>query len=278
MENKTLFGDPDEFDTPEVKAHTEDKYDPVRYYCDLFSKGMQYKWAGRVYVDLYSGSGKCRIKGTNKILLGSSLIALSVEVPFDRYIFCESDTVRLSALRERVRRIAPERDVQFIEGDCNEQLARIRGLIPKNNLVLCFVDPYNCNIHYETLLGLASGLSIDFLCLLAFQMDARRASAHYLNPENRKLDVMLGNSDWRIRWMQEKLKGSNFARFLALEFARSMEGLGFRRTALADMKVIKIRKKNVSLYYLALFSRSPVAFKYWDQVLNYSSKQRTLPF
>ncbi len=276
MKSETLFGVPDEFETPEVGPHTEDEYDPFRYYCDLFSKGMQYKWKGRVYVDLYSGAGKCRIKGTDKILLGSSLIALSVDVPFSRYVFCESDPTRLSTLKERVKRAHPKRNVQFVEGDCNEHLARICALIPKNNLVLCFVDPYNCDIRFETLARLASGRNVDFLCLLAFQMDAKRAIAHYLNPENHKLDVMLGNNDWRDRWVEEQSTGTDFARFLALEFARSMQGLGFRRTELADMKVIKIPGKNVPLYYLALFSKAQAAFKLWDQVLKYSTPQRNL--
>ena len=48
-------------------------------------------------------------------------------------------------------------------------------------------------------------------------------------------------------------KGTDLARFLALEFARSMEGLGLERTALADMRVIKIQEKNVPLYFLAPF-------------------------
>jgi three-Cys-motif partner protein len=276
MENKTLFGDPDEFETPEVKAHTEDNYDLIRYYCALISKGMQYKWKGLTYVDLYSGSGKCRIKGTNRVLLGSSLIALSVEVPFDRYVFCESDPVRLAALTERVKRMYPERNVQFVEGDCNEQIQCIQDLIPKNNLVLCFVDPYNCDIRYETLKSLTADRKVDLLCLLAFQMDAKRAKVHYLNPENRKLDDMLGNSNWRDRWEEEQLKDKDFARFLALEFARSMQGLGYRRTELTDMKVIKITGKHVPLYYLALFSKDPMAFKFWDQVLKYAPRQRGL--
>src|SRR5579863_7002941 len=228
MQNETLLGEPDEFYTPEVKAHTEDKYDLVRYYCDLISKGMQYKWKGLTYVDLYAGSGKCRIKGTNKVLLGSSLIALSVQVPFDRYVFCESDPVRLAALSERVNRSYSGRNVSFVEGDCNEQIEQIQNLVPKDNLVLCFVDPYNCNIRYETLKRLTAGRRVDLLCLLAFQMDAKRAMVHYLNPDNRKLDDMLGNSNWRDRWAGHKPNEKDFARFLALEFARSMETLGYR--------------------------------------------------
>jgi hypothetical protein len=76
--------------------------------------------------------------------------------------------------------------------------------------------------------------------------------------------------------VKERSAGEDFARFLALEFARSMENLGFRRTDLADMKVIKIPGRNVSLYYLALFSKAQAAFKLWTQVLKYAPPQRNL--
>jgi three-Cys-motif partner protein len=278
MKNETLFGEPDEFEPTEVKPHTEDKYDLVRYYCDLFSKGMRNKWKGkRVYVDLYSGSGKCRIKGTSKILLGSPLIALSVEAPFDKYIFCESDPISMATLKERVRRLHPKKNVQWVDGDCNEKVLEICNLIPKDNLVLCFVDPFECNIRHETLKVIAKAAhGVDYLCLLAFQMDAKRAMAHYLKPENRKIDDMLGNMQWRDRWQQEQQMGTDFARFLALEFARSMEGLEYRRTELADMKVIKISEKHVPLYYLALFAKHPTAFKFWSQVLKRAPRQHSL--
>ncbi|MGD1062953.1 MAG: three-Cys-motif partner protein TcmP [Terracidiphilus sp.] len=276
MKNETLLGEPDEFVMPERGSYTEDKYALIRLYCDLFSSGMRYKWRGkRTYVDLYAGSGLCRIEGSDRILLGSPLIALSVESRFDRYIFCENDPTCMTALKGRVKRMHPEQDVSWIDRDCNEQIKQICDLIPEDNLVLCFVDPDDCGLRHETLKRLSeSARGVDFLCLLAFQMDAKRAITHYLNPDNRKIDEMLGNLDWRDRWTQEQLKGTDLAKFLALEFARSMEGMGYRHTELADMRVIK--RKHLPLYYLALFSKHPTAFKYWDQVLKYATPQRGL--
>jgi three-Cys-motif partner protein len=239
---------------------------------------MRHKWKGkRTYVDLYSGSGKCRIRGSNRILLGSPLIALSVEFPFDRYILCESDPTRLAALKDRVAYMHPERNVLWVDRNCNEQAKQICELIPKDNLVLCFVDPYDCDIRHETLKALSSSArGVDFLCLLALQMDAKRNIVHYLQPENRKIDEMLGTEDWRKRWAEEERKGADFARFLALEFARSMQTLDYRRTELVDMKLIKTLDRHVPLYYLALFSKHPTAFKFWIQVLKYATPQRGL--
>jgi hypothetical protein len=79
------------------------------------------------------------------------------------------------------------------------------------------VDPYDCDIRHKTLRKLATAAhGVDFVCLLAFQMDAKRNVAHCLHPENDKIDAMLGNRNWRARWEGELLKGTDFARFLAL--------------------------------------------------------------
>jgi hypothetical protein len=51
------------------------------------------------------------------MLLGSPLLALGV--PFDKYIFCESDPELLGALQSRFSRYSPTANATFICGDCN---------------------------------------------------------------------------------------------------------------------------------------------------------------
>ncbi len=41
------------------------------------------------------------------------------------------------------------------------------------------------------------------------------------------------------------------------------------------MKEVRFREKNLALYRLALFSRHERAYKYWEQVLKYSTDQTT---
>lgn len=42
------------------------------------------------------------------------------------------------------------------------------------------------------------------------------------------------------------------------------------------MKQVRSAEKNLPLYYLALFSRSETAFKFWDDVLTYGADQKNL--
>ena len=68
-------------------------------------------------------------------------------------------------------------------------------------------------------------------------------------------------------------KTSDFRQFLASEFATSMESLGYLRKLLDRMKLVRSVDKNLPLYHVALFSRNEMAFKFWDDVLKYSTDQ-----
>jgi three-Cys-motif partner protein len=276
MENKTLLGEDDGLLIPDdLGPWTEDKFDLIRLYCHIFSSAMKNKWT-RVYLDLYAGSGLCRIKGRHQVLLGSPLISLSVDAPFDRYIFCESDPDRFSALKARVEKNYSQQDVHLIPGEFEEHIDEICSLLPGNSLALCFVDPFDCDFNIDDLKTISkSARGVDFLCLLALHMDAKRAIHHYLQPGS-KIDRMLGNTTWRTRWKNRSDIHEDFAKFLAEQFANSMSEVGYLKTPLHQMKAVKTHDKNVPLYFLAMFSKSQTAFRLWDQVLKYSTPQRSL--
>lgn len=266
--------------TPEVGPWSEDKYRLISLYAQLFSKGMKKKWDTRVYVDLYAGAGFGRVKGTETRLRGSPLIALSVEYPFDKYIFCDEDPAKLDALRQRVKRLAPEADVAYIEGNCDDRVTDILRAIPKGSSVrkvlsLCLVDPYDFGFKFETLERL-SAVYMDFLLLLAAQMDANRNYSHYTAVGNTKIAEALGCEDWRAKWKASNLARDRFPVFLAEEFSQSMSALGYLPRKAHDMKLVKTYENNMALYYLALFSKHPTAYDFWKDVLKYGSDQRKL--
>ena len=73
------------------------------------------------------------------------------------------------------------------------------------------------------------------------------------------------------------MNGILFPQFLAEAFSRSMsEKLAYQPQPFYKMKAIKISEKNVRLYRLALFSRNPLAYTFWDQVLKYSTAQQSI--
>jgi three-Cys-motif partner protein len=262
---------------PEVRRWSETKYRLIGLYDKLFATGMKNKWDQRVYVDLYSGAGCSRIAGTNTYMKGSPLLALTVDCPFEKYIFCEEDPELMDALKARVKRLNLGTNVVFVPGDCDVVVEQICAEIPKGSstnsvLSLCMVDPFDFGIKFETIKRL-SKVYMDFLVLLAVGMDAGRNYDHYVDGNSPKVDLALGNREWRERWKTIGTKKGDFRTFLAVEFSRSMESLGYIKQPLNRMKLVRSDDKNLPLYYLALFSRHETAYKFWDEVLKYSTDQ-----
>lgn len=280
MKNETMLGEEDGLVMNEegVGSWTAEKYRQFQLYAHQFTMGMKGKWPSLAYLDLYAGTGQSRVPGTNEILLGSPLIALSLDTQFDQYVFCEKNQEKLAALKERVSKRFSQAKVKFIHGDCDDPTFKIGGEIANRALTLCFVDPYSIDIHFSTICSLSRGRKIDFLCLLASRMDAGRNPHNYPKEECKKVDLLLGTETWRDDW--EKFKSGlardpNLGDFICREFSHKMESLGYLPTELHEMRTIKDDGGRV-LYHLALFSKDNKAKHFWQQASKYSNPQRDL--
>jgi three-Cys-motif partner protein len=276
--NLVVATEPDGLKTTEIGRWALDKYRVLALYAHLFSRGMKKKWLNRVYIDLCAGSGFSQIEGTDQMYYGSPLLAMGVPDPFNRYILCERDEGSLSALRERVSRLFPQRDVRFVLGQHDEKIKEVAKEIPRGSSVLslCFVDPFDLSIKFTTIRYLST-FRLDFLLVLMLNNDANRNVRNYTNDANHKIDEFLGLPDWRNGWQTEERKGITFVRFLAETFNKQMEALGYLPMPFDRMKLIR-SDGNLPLYHLALFSKSERAYEYWDEVLTYSTLQRSLQF
>jgi three-Cys-motif partner protein len=239
---------PDGLPFNEVGIWTEEKHRLVAYYAAQFSGAMKEKFQKRVYIELYAGAGYSRIRDTDRIIPGSPINALGLKDPFDKYIFCEADDAKLEALQIRVQRHAPNADVTFIAGDCDANVGKIAGAIPRHSktnkvLSLCFVDPNDIGIKFATLKTLGATRMVDFVVLLALYMDALRAEQHYVrNPL--KISQLLDSDLWQERWQAAKQRGTDFPHFIAEEFAASMAGMDYIPPPFYSMrKIFYLRKK-----------------------------------
>src|SRR5260370_781510 len=174
--------------TNPIGPWAEDKYRYVGMYAELFATGMKNRWPRRVYLDLFSGPGYSRVRDTGRIVLGSSMIALTLPDPFDAYVFADENTAALEALRLRVGRLERQYMVTYIPGDANAAVGRILEAIPgeasRKTLSFCFLDPYKLNVHFETVRRIAEGRAVDFLILLALYVDANRNVQWYVEEAN----------------------------------------------------------------------------------------------
>jgi len=273
--------DDDGLHTPEVGAWAEDKYRIVALYDTLFSTGMKRKWDARVYVDLYAGAGHAKIKGTNRVVRGSPLIALNVPYKFDKYIFCEESKRCINALKQRVHSQLPNVDVEFVHGDCNEKASDILAKIPDSNgkriLSMCFIDPFNIGIHFDTVRCL-SAKRMDFLIVLPTGMDAQRNQARYFEKNSPRIARFLGKPDWRKLLEVAEKQSIPFRQFLADLYVSQMTTLGYIKVPVSKMKEVRSDDKMLPLYHLAFFSKSERGYAFWNKVLKHSDPQQPLAF
>jgi three-Cys-motif partner protein len=269
--------------TPEIGAWGEEKYRHVQLYASLFAKSMRSKWDALIYLDLFAGSGRSKIRDTTRIVNASPLIVLGLAEAFDKYIFCEIDKKNIEALKKRCQRDFPKRIVAVVAGDANASIETIVAEMPrpgKSHKVLgfCFLNPFQMQNLYFSTISTLSQRFMDFLVLIPSSMDAHRNEQHYIRPGNKTLENFIGNPDWRIRWVKEKPSGKLFENFVVEEFGRSMQALGYIDLGIQEAIMIRSDDKNLRLYRLALFSKHKLGPKFWKEAKKYSDPQTGFGF
>ena len=266
--------------TPVVGAWGKEKYKLVSKYCGVFSTSMKNKWDCRVYIDLFSGAGKAKIKDSEEIVYTSPLLSIDVKDRFDKYIFCEEDEEKIDALEKRVQCLSGSCNASFLHGDANQLTSNILNIIPTpglNNKVIsfCFVDPFNFNnFDFKTIETLSS-IYVDFLVLIPTHMEGRRNEKILFEEGDNRIENFTGCCNWRELW-QENEGGVKFDIFLTDIFGASMKKLGYVYTGVADTQLIRHHKKGLPLYRLAFFSRHKLAKKFWQDIKKSSYSQLRL--
>jgi three-Cys-motif partner protein len=268
---------------PEVGPWSITKHQKVQYYSAIFASSMKNQWQCRIYIDLFASAGKCKIRESNKIIPGSPLLALCVDAPFDKYIFCEENQENMSALQARVQQYFPSSDCSFILGNTNESLEKLFNAIPQfskdyRGLTLCFVDPYKMgDLDFSTLRQLAERLYIDFLVLIPSYMDINRNEHYYTQDGNTALDKFLGTAEWRSAWKNRSRHSQNFGVFIADQFCKQMEKLEYIYETPEDLELVRMETgKNLPLYHLGFFSRNKRGLQFWRETRKNTNDQLKL--
>lgn len=265
--------------TPIVGDWTEEKYRLIWCYADIFATSMKAKWQHRIYLDLFAGPGRARIRGTTRIVPAPPLLALNLKYPFTRYIFSEYDSDKLSALRQRAAAVAPNADVQFVSGDTNANVDRILELIPAsgNVLTFCFADPYRlADLKFSTIEALARLRNIDFLFLIPSGMDANRNRMRYLKAKSEILDSFVGNNTWRDHWPAAKQRNQKFEEFVVDEFGREMAARGYAYGGVGSAHPMISTRRKLLIYHLLMLSRHPLGANFWEKCRASSTSQKRL--
>lgn len=267
--------------TPEVGVWAKEKYILLQTYADIFTRSMKDRWDSLVYIDLFAGAGRSKIKSTGEIVESSPILAVNLTNKFSKYIFCDSDKDKIEALQKRVIRNNENVNAEYIISDVNESINKVIDHIPipnKINTVLsfCFVDPYNLdNLSFTTIETIANARFTDFLVLVPTDMDANRNVSIYCDNGNINVDKFIGNRDWRNKWLSFEPR-NNFGLFILNEFSEHMKILGYKQSDAHESVLVRNQQKNAPLYRLAFYSKHDLGKTFWKEAKKYSNPQTSI--
>lgn len=253
-----------------------EKHRNLVYFATIFATSMKptaYKsgWPHRVYLELFSGPGKCLVRETGQEEDGSPLKVIDRE--FTRFIFIDMNTAAARALEQRLASHPNADKVEIWNGDCAEAIQKLT--IETGALTLAFIDPTGISqVPFHLIQTLRRKTRCDLLINFQHAMGIKR-NMHQYTPDSDSdcaLTQFLGNESWKT--LLGRAPKEFFLEYLALYRARLAE-TGF----VHSNNQVMINMNNRTPLYLLLFaSGHPRGQEFWDKAVSGSNPQLGLEF
>lgn len=202
-------------------SHTEQKLEAVTSYLQAYVTVMKKQRFKLTYVDAFAGSGASQsaahgshsetrlledeVYDADTIIIGSPIRALSVEPPFDRYLFVDANPANVRSLEKLVAEF-PTRKSKVLEGDANAHLLAFAEFLDRERFerAAVFLDPFGLSVRWETVARLAATEKVDLWYLVPVLGMSRqiRSDGTFL-PSANKIDEIWGSSEWRSKAVRE---------------------------------------------------------------------------
>lgn len=234
------------------------KHRLLTYCAELFATGMQHKWRSRVYLELFSGPGKCVVRDTGKEAPGSPLKVINHL--FTRFIFTEKSRAAAEALATRIEPYENSSRTEIWCGDCAEAVQHLH--IPKGSLTFAFIDPTGIgHAPFSLIEVLHRKTQCDLLINIQHGMGIKM-NIHQYTPdadEQSALTRFLGNDGWKQ--LPRHHPGDFFRGVLDL-YKCQLDRLGF---AFTGREVLIETQKRTPLYLLLFASKHARGKQFWEE-------------
>ena len=230
----------------------------VQRYMDIFNVAMHGKWQRRPYIELFAGPGRCVVEGGSEEIDGSPVVALRGRKSFTDYFFIDASANLVKALKARVSGIE-HGNVRYFTGDCNQVVGELIRALPqeRTSLGLAFVDPYNWEIHFETLAKLTAGRRLDLM--ITFHSGQIRRWAEEMP---REFDLFFGDARWYEDYLAERVRHLR-VRSLLNVYEKRLRAL---RYLYIDDEVIVRNDQEGLLYHLIFASKNRLGKEFWHKI------------
>ena len=178
---------------------TGDKLEILRQYLDKYTTALKNQQFNLIYVDAFAGDGSWSPKSSytavdyadfQELRRGSSRIALEVtDKPFDRLVFIEKDSSRISSLQTLQSEFS-NRHIEIVNSDANTELPKLCQNLSASDRAVVFLDPFATEVDWHTVEAIASTEKID--CWILFP---RMAIARMMPRSNEPTPALAGQLD-----------------------------------------------------------------------------------
>jgi three-Cys-motif partner protein len=225
--------------------------------------------AGATFIDLYSGSGRAYIKGTDTFIDGSPLVgwhaSVACKVPFTGIHINDVDGRLLDAAYSRLQKLGAP--VSKHGGEANLVAARLADELNPYGLHFALLDPFNLVLPVEVIRSLSQLKRIDLLIHVS-AMDLQRNWGRYTQQQHSPLDEFAPG--WRES--VDLAKPEDSARLSFIQFwVESVKQMGFD----ADVRFELITgSRKQPLYWLVLVAKHEIAMKFWKAAAQHGKTQQ----
>jgi len=283
--NRYLLPEDDGLPARDSGEWVKEKLFYVQSYVDVFETAMRNKsWRRRNYIDLFSGPGKCIIRGTNEYVLGSPLLALKTQHPFTDYYFGDTEQENIDCLRERSKDSAVHQNhIHYLTGDANQKAREVVSDIEKADKVfikgvgsclnLAFLDPDGLELEWSTVETLGKMKTMDLIVHYSQNGLTRNIDRCFsINAEETVVDRFFGDRGWREIYKETISKKETIGVHRALidYYKAKLAKLGY--VVINDQQqtvrepLIRNTERNAPLYRLIFASKHPLGNKIWNDV------------
>ena len=194
---------------------TIEKLKILSEYLNFYITALKKQSFGKIYIDAFAGTGVLEIKGTGKIIPGSTKISLDIKEKFDRYIFIESNKKSIDELKSMIKRDYPDllTKVETIKQDANIALRDIcKNYNWKENRGILFLDPFAMSVDWNTLKIISETKAIDMWYLFPIGATNRllERNKNIDMKWKEKLNSIFGDNSWEKELYKESPQLSLF--------------------------------------------------------------------
>ena len=135
---------------------TEAKLNAIEEYLGSYTTALRnVKYFKYCYIDGFAGDGSIKLKN-GEIIDGSAIRA--IKFPFNKDIFIDKDKNNLTVLKNKISYINEDKDVDYINSDCNEFFLNIDKTSWKidNWRGVIFLDPFAMDMKFECLKSISN--------------------------------------------------------------------------------------------------------------------------